>query len=336
MDSTEPTDAKRDSEDISLDSEEEEAAAMAAAMGFSGFGKAPALKKRKYNPKTDAFVEGQELEKIDRGGKKGQGSGGNQVPLGKVRVLGEKVQNEEEIVVYEDEDENEEEDDRPMEERCLDTSRPAPIEEMAARKERRAERRGKPMVNEDEIMLDDDDDDDDEEEEVKKPERRYKDLDDIAARCEAKLYAVLARYKSPEPEPEPSQESEPTPTPKPKKQKQKPKPPQGLRAFMAALHTPVVAPPSLPPAPGTTSQSAIPPAPGTSHPSVPQRPPPPMSESTFSESSRGGRGRGERGQRNELWYVDYYDQSFNENPWAGLEKKMGLQSVGSWVERTQR
>lgn len=71
------------------DEEEEdaEAQAMAAAMGFSGFGK-PQAKRRKFNSSSDAFVEGQELAKLDKGGKKGQGSGGNTIPLGKPRVFG--------------------------------------------------------------------------------------------------------------------------------------------------------------------------------------------------------------------------------------------------------
>ena len=77
--------------DIDMDSSNSEAA-MAAAMGFSGFGKAPATKKRKYNAKTDAFIDGQELQNIDRGGRKGQGSGGNEVPLGRMRVLGAQAQ----------------------------------------------------------------------------------------------------------------------------------------------------------------------------------------------------------------------------------------------------
>jgi hypothetical protein len=67
--------------------EDAEAQAMAAAMGFSGFGKAQA-KKRKFNSSTDAYVDGQELAKLDKGGKKGQGSGGNTMPLGKPRVFG--------------------------------------------------------------------------------------------------------------------------------------------------------------------------------------------------------------------------------------------------------
>ncbi|KAI0996655.1 hypothetical protein K3495_g11528 [Podosphaera aphanis] len=36
-------------------------------------------------------------------------------------------------------------------------------------------------------------------------------------------------------------------------------------------------------------------------------------------------------QRNENWYDDYYDPSFNENPWERLEISMGLKSKGCWV-----
>ncbi|RAL59935.1 hypothetical protein DID88_000561 [Monilinia fructigena] len=118
-------------DDIEL---EDDSAAMAAMMGFSGFGNQnPLSKKRKFNAATDAFVEGAELEKIDRGGKNGQGSGGNQIPLGKMRVIGEKVvekRNSEEIDLDEGEDGNGDktaeagEDEGP---RYMDTSAPPPI-----------------------------------------------------------------------------------------------------------------------------------------------------------------------------------------------------------------
>ncbi|ESZ97308.1 hypothetical protein SBOR_2296 [Sclerotinia borealis F-4128] len=112
-------------DDIDL---EDDNAAMAAMMGFSGFGQNPLTKKRKFNAATDAFVEGAEMEKIDRGGKKGQGSGGNQIPLGKMRVLGEKAvesRNEEEIDLGDDEEGDQAgEDEGP---RYLDTSAPPPI-----------------------------------------------------------------------------------------------------------------------------------------------------------------------------------------------------------------
>ncbi|KAH6672977.1 hypothetical protein B0J14DRAFT_700954 [Halenospora varia] len=72
-----------------MSDQDESEAQMAALMGFSTFG-ASKPKKRKFNSATDAFVDGQELEKLDRGGKKGKGSGGNSAPLGKRRALGEK------------------------------------------------------------------------------------------------------------------------------------------------------------------------------------------------------------------------------------------------------
>ena len=119
--------------------------------------------------------------------------------------------------------------------------------------------------------------------------------------------------------------------------KQKAKKPQdtGLGAFMNALKTPVVAPPAsaIPPAPGTTpilQTSAVD--------LLPQRPPPPSPSTIGSAAGSVGRSQnaGQRGQRNELWYIGYYDPSFNDNPWRGLEKENGLPEVGTWVERPQR
>ncbi len=317
-----------------MDTGEDGVAAMAAAMGFSGFGKAAATKKRKYNSKTDAFIEGDELKNVDRGGKKGQGSGGNEVPLGRMRAPGGKEEevgeNAEEIDLDMDEDTGMggqvDEDDRPMNERCIDTSCPPPVEEKAANKARRATRRK--VVNEDEIMLDMDDDNAEDEPIGAQAEDNTA---QESADAQKKIEAIVA-----------SQQKEnvvPTLVPK-QKQKQKPKPAQGLAAFMSALQTPV-APPSIPPPPGTTSAaSAIPPAPGTS--SLPSRPQPssiaapPSSYALSPAGSVAGSQRGARGQRNELWYVDYYDPSFNENPWKQLVKEHGLPEVGSWVERPSR
>ncbi len=36
------------------------------------------------------------------------------------------------------------------------------------------------------------------------------------------------------------------------------------------------------------------------------------------------------GHRNKKWYVGYYDRSSNDNPWARLEAKLGLEPKGSW------
>ncbi|TAQ90109.1 hypothetical protein B7494_g1573 [Chlorociboria aeruginascens] len=123
---------------------EDESAAMAAAMGFSTFGShKPAFKKRKFNPATDAFVDGQDLISLDKGGNKGQGSGGNNVPLGRQRVIG--VKENQEIELGDDEEvrhrgeegegvgEGEGEEEGP---RYLDTSEDAPIEEARKAQER--------------------------------------------------------------------------------------------------------------------------------------------------------------------------------------------------------
>src|SRR5208282_3964048 len=106
--------------DPSYEDSEDEAEAMAKQMGFSSFGNQGPSKKRKFNPKTDAMVEGQGLASLDKGGKKGQGSGGNKIPLGKPRVLGvAPPRNQEEIEL----DNEGEEDEEPA---YIDTSLPPP------------------------------------------------------------------------------------------------------------------------------------------------------------------------------------------------------------------
>jgi hypothetical protein len=62
---------KMESERLSPEiSEDEEANAMAAMMGFAAFGsQKPPAKKRKFNPTTDAFVEGQALAKDEGAGR---------------------------------------------------------------------------------------------------------------------------------------------------------------------------------------------------------------------------------------------------------------------------
>ncbi len=72
---------------LSSEDEDEDNAAMAAAMGFSTFGMQGPSKKRKFNAKTDAVVDGDELAALDKGGRKGQGSGGNMIPLGRPRGI---------------------------------------------------------------------------------------------------------------------------------------------------------------------------------------------------------------------------------------------------------
>jgi hypothetical protein len=124
--------------------DDDDADAMARFMGFSSFGNQGPTKKRKFNPATDAMVDGQELASIDKGGKRGQGSGGNDVPLGKQRVLGvsKPSANQDEIALDEDDDEDnqdggaqigEEDDEGPV---YIDTSLPPPDLETRAAQER--------------------------------------------------------------------------------------------------------------------------------------------------------------------------------------------------------
>ena len=58
------------------------------------------------------------------------------------------------------------------------------------------------------------------------------------------------------------------------------------------------------------------------------------SRDTFSHSASTASSRPNHrgGPRNENWYLDYYDPSFNENPWARLEKEKGLEPLGKWLE----
>ena len=265
--------------------EDEDAAAMAAAMGFSSFGShKPSSKKRKFNTSTDAFIEGQELEDVDRGGKKGKGSGGNTMPLGKARVFGDaKEQRRDNEVEIELKDEYEDsgggprymdaltaplaegnEEDGPQ---YMDMSLPAPSEAISQDKEGTADldTNGKtpaPQVS-----------------------------DEEAAEMQARIDAILS-----------SLESAP--------------PPPGTDSLTSAKSN-RIAPPQL--------GGDLPTRPASSDTSVQQ------------SGFRGGQGRGgdTGGQRNERWYEGYYDPSFNENPWANLEKAKGLVPVRTWVERAQ-
>ena len=113
--------------------EDEEAAAMAAMMGFSGFGsQKPSAKKRKFA--TDAFVEGQDVKTFDIGGKQSPGSGGNRVPIGKPRTIGtvssgKAVESEPSSAVDIDMD-----DDEIGGPQYVDTSLPPPLLAMEGRK----------------------------------------------------------------------------------------------------------------------------------------------------------------------------------------------------------
>ncbi|KAE9366004.1 hypothetical protein N431DRAFT_472574 [Stipitochalara longipes BDJ] len=288
-------------------SEDEDANAMAAFMGFSAFGsQKPPAKKRKFNATIDAFVEGQELAKLNRGGKKGSGSGGNNVPLGKMRVLGEKRGNEDEIRLDLDEEDGEE--DGP---RYMDTSLPPPIEaKLRGRHGGDLEEEEGPRYVDTSLPAPVDV----ERERGGDKGPAYVDTSEVspeeAAEMQARIDAILASIGS---ESNPTVDDDAT-----TEASTLPPPPPGLPqrpAFMATSDTEFMQ--------GASRGRAL-------------------SDAT-SSSSRGGRGRGrgggggrERGEHNEKWYEGYYDPTFNENPWAKLEKEKGLPSVGTWLENQPR
>jgi len=215
------------------DDNDKEASAMAAAMGFSSFGTQGPSKKTKFNPRTDALIDGQELASLDKGGKKGQGSGGNNIHLGKARVFGTGVaavtSNEEEINLGDEEE-------GPS---YVNMSLPPP--------------------------------------------------DEIARKSQGKIDATLAENAG-------SQALEMA------------IPSQRSAAGQAVMQMPQ----------GLPQRSAF-------------------SKTAFSDTASvagSSRLRG-RGERNEFWYVGYYDPSFNENPWARLEKAKDLKLRDTWPEKQE-
>lgn len=319
-----------------------EASAMAAMMGFSNFGGKPPARKRKFNAATDAFVSGDELAKIDRGGKKGKGSGGNEVPLGKPRVLGvrSKATNEEEIAL-----DDEEEDEGP---RYEDTSLPAPTEAYKGYNYGHGDSINEveeedgprymdtslppPTENPEYTPWHEREGNRDEEgprymdtslpppfehgtnggpayEDTSLPPPVASVPDDEAAEMQSRINAILASIQPPPGEDDTTQSAKSTLPP-------------GITS----------------PTTNSTLRSIPPPSLGHNL--------PPKPSFTPSISSR-GRGMSDAGSvtsastrfsgggRNPEWYLGYYDHSFNENPWEKLEQKLGLDPVGTWLPRPQ-
>ncbi|TVY25527.1 hypothetical protein LHYA1_G005117 [Lachnellula hyalina] len=275
------------------DSSDEEAAAMALAMGFSSFGAPPSKKKRKFNSATDAFVDGQEqltpeqLENLDRGGKKGKGSGGNNVALGRARVFGtgsgsggvsyeaqaplvlqahSHARNDAEINLYgggaDDESGDEE---RPN---YMDTSLPAPVEEL----------RGIGSGGEGSLEL-----------QNQATEKATEAADEMQAKIDSILASAQPGISVPPP----------------------PALPLGY-TDSASTEGRIRSPPA----------AAVESIAGSSR----------GGGGDGMRGGRGG-GSARGGRRNERWWEGYYDPSFNVNPWEALEKKMELRSVGSWLEK---
>ena len=240
---------------------DEEAVAMAKAMGFSTFGTQGPAKKRKYNPNTDTVVEGQDLTSIDRGGKKGQGSGGNQIPLGKPRVFGLSNKGN----THENTAKNVNDDDEDIEPAYIDTSLPPPIGE-----EIEEEHSGPAYLDTS----------------LPPPNTETR-------ATQEKIDAILANINV-TPAPPGSRVTDDLHTPGLG---------EGVSRYLTALQMVSQQPPS-----GLGASIGA--------------------EGPTLESHRPAQLR----QRNEIWYVGYYDPSFNENPWIRLEKEKGLQPKGKWLE----
>ncbi|KAG5929838.1 hypothetical protein E4U42_004358 [Claviceps africana] len=59
-----------------------------------------------------------------------------------------------------------------------------------------------------------------------------------------------------------------------------------------------------------------------------------VSSEDHAHAPRFQSGKPAQTSHNELWYKDYYDRAWNENPWERLEKAMGLEMKGTWVSRS--
>ncbi|KAI9046760.1 hypothetical protein LZ554_009497 [Drepanopeziza brunnea f. sp. 'monogermtubi'] len=281
-----------------------EGAAMAAAMGFSSFGAKPAAKKRRFNPSTDAFVEGDALEKLDRGGKKGTGSGGNTIPLGRTRTIGVKSeaqargakQNDEEIAL--DDDEEKEEDEEEEDAEAVDTARGKPVRVSVERSLRGSSESsggaGPRYMDTSEVAPVVTRGGDREAVHVGATGAAAG-LEDVVsdaekAEMQRRIDAILAGMDG-------------APPPPPSNDVERP-------------HVSSVTPGTMPPPHATLPT-------GSSW----------GGRSEAASSRGGGRQRGGRGgQREGRWYEGYYDPAFNTNPWEALEKAKGLKPVGSWLE----
>jgi hypothetical protein len=270
------------------DEEDADAQAMAAMMGFSGFGShKPPAKKRKFNAGTDAYVDGQELASLDKGGKKGQGSGGNTMPLGKTRVFGggvgkgpaetlENARGAQQIAVAApvaagNNDEIDLDDDLDGQEdgpTYIDTSKTPPAE--AVQGDESVDSRQPAPISDREAQ-------------------------EVQARIDALLSSIEAGASPGDIRSESSTEAPPRPHVIPQT--------FGDTAFMLGG-----------PSPQANRRDNF------------------NDSASVASSSRPSH----RGERNPTWYIEYYDPSFNENPWEKLEKEKGLEPLCKWPENIGR
>ncbi|CZR58122.1 uncharacterized protein PAC_08013 [Phialocephala subalpina] len=342
---------------MDFDDLDDNASAMAAAMGFSSFGShKPPAKKRKFNATTDAFVEGQELEKVDRGGKKGTGSGGNTMPLGKIRQFGTEKKSALPNEATNDEinldDEDEEDGGVPIER--IDPPDPAGAARLVAQRQKLNLPTPTAVPDEDYEVVNGDGqnrkgiagDGDENPLDNRRPGSTDKqglpirkavvnggneDEIDVGDEYEEAGPAYLDTSEAPPIEVAPPPDLDAL----------------EMQARIDALLASIEAEPRQ-----AIPEEYNPLAPLMDSPHQPDFIHPGFNQSQGSSrgGSRGGRGRGgfsdaasvassrpsHIGERNPLWYMEYYDPGFNENPWEKLEAERNMQSVGSWLETKDR
>lgn len=296
---------------------DDEESAMAAAMGFSAFGHKPAAKKRKFNPTTDAFVEGQALESLDRGGSQGKGSGGNTIPLGRMRELGAKKGGTERT-------EGRDEELGMGKGRGRGMMKLPPTRTVEAPGE--SEEEGPNYIDT-----------------SRSPPAFAGNFEDGPQYIDTSEAAPITSYHPPNiPSPVPGTAETPVSDEEAIEMQRR------VAALLASLEP--VAPSgqegtNLPERPAFTPNSNYGDTAfmqGGSRGGTSER------GSQWGGSRRGGSERGgsergggrggsqwvgsSRGERNDKWYIGYYDPAFNANPWERLEKERGLEALGNWVE----
>lgn len=72
---------------------------------------------------------------------------------------------------------------------------------------------------------------------------------------------------------------------------------------------------------------------------LPVLPPPGMAVAPgvgYGQRHHHGGQHAERGAPGHIWWEDYHDPSFNQNPWEWLEKTRGLAPRGTWIPRVAK
>lgn len=275
---------------------DDDGVAIAEMMGFSSFGTQGSTKKRKFDPSIHAMVHLEDLAELDKGGKRGMGSGGNEIPLGRQRMLGQVnsslKHNENEVDLGAEKLDVQDhikggtsEDDEEREEpRYIDTSIPAPAVSTSAREEdvrtsHQGLLRGGAKAARDSF--------DNFSEKWQLPNiRLHQNIDEDQQRLRTNTRV-----------------------------------PQGLAQYMSTLQ-------SSPITESASSKTGYEPYMWSAMMRHPSPSPITIPEQPVSLEHRSNRGT--KNQKNDSWSLDYYDSNFNENPWAQLERSNRLRPQATW------